>query len=156
MAEAQPQTPTFVRLNAPDPLARVMIADDNLDHVATTAVYLHTDGYEVLGLPSGNALLQNFEDFRPDVVILDIGMPGLNGYDVARALRGNSKAAHVLLIALTGYGSQTDKWLSQLAGFDFHLVKPADPKVLSALISDFVAGNRPVRVHVIPHRDVLP
>src|SRR3954447_20764104 len=141
MPEAQAQTPTFVRLHTPKPLGRVMIADDNLDHVATTAVYLHTDGYEVLGLPSGNALLENFEAFQPDVVILDIGMPGLSGYDVARALRGNSKAAHVLLIALTGYGSQTDKHLSQLAGFDFHLVKPADPKVLSALIADFLAGN---------------
>ena len=145
---------TFIRLETPKPLARVMIADDNLDHVATTALYLHTDGFDVIGLPSGEALLENFEAYRPDVVILDIGMPGLNGYDVARALRGNSKAADVLLIALTGYGSQTDKRLSELVGFDFHLVKPADPKVMSALISDFAAGNRPVRVHVVPHRDM--
>ena len=154
MAEAQsPTGESVVRVDARKPLARVMIADDNLEHVATTVALLRMEGFDVLGLPSGTALLEQFEAFRPDAVILDIGMPDLNGYDVARALRGNSKSAHVLLIALTAYRSQTHKYLSQLAGFDYHLVKSADPKVLSALISDFLAGNRPVRVHVVPHRD---
>jgi DNA-binding response OmpR family regulator len=126
--------------------ARVMIADENLDHVAMTAVLLRTEGYDVRGVTSGSALLEQFEAFRPDVVILDIGMPGLNGYEVARALRANSTSADVLLIALTGHGTQTDKHLAQLAGFDYHVVKPADPETLSAAIRD-VGGNRLVRAH---------
>jgi DNA-binding response OmpR family regulator len=139
-----------VRLHAPQPLARVMIADDNLDHVTTTAMLLHSEGYDVCGLPSGTTLLEQFIAFRPQVVILDIGMPVLTGYDVARALRANSQGAEVLLIALTGYDSQTDRWLSKLAGFDYHLLKPVDPNALTAMIRDYLAGNRPVRIHVIP------
>jgi DNA-binding response OmpR family regulator len=130
--------------------ARVMIADNNLDHVSTTAMLLTVEGYEVRGLPSGKAVLEVFESFRPDVVILDVDMPHVSGYDVARALRANRKGCEVLLIAATGHDSQTDKLLSKLAGFDYHLGKPVDPNTLTALIRDYLAGNRPVRVHVIP------
>jgi DNA-binding response OmpR family regulator len=148
--EAENPRPEKARLEAAAPAARVMIADDNLDHVATTTLLLKTEGYEVRGVSSGAQLLEQFTAFRPDVVILDIGMPGLTGYDVARALRGDRKGAEVLLIALTGYDTQTDRFLSRLAGFDYHLVKPADPGAVSALIRGYLAGNRPVRVHVIP------
>jgi DNA-binding response OmpR family regulator len=134
-------------------VTRVMIADDNLDHIVTTSLLLETQGYVVRGLPSGGALLAQFEMFRPHVVIVDIGLPGLTGYDVARALRANGMGAEVLLIALTGYDTQTDRMLSQLAGFDYHLVKPADPNSLLAIVRDYIAGNRPVRIHVFPEAD---
>jgi CheY-like chemotaxis protein len=142
-----------LHFEAPGPVARVMIADDNLDHVNMTATLLLTEGHDVRGVPSGEALLEQFEAFRPEVVIIDIGMPGLTGYDVARALRGHSRGAEVLLIALTGYNTQTDKYLATLAGFDYHIGKPADPNALTALIRDYLAGNCPVRIHVVPDRD---
>ena len=137
----------------PEPTVRVMIADDNLNHVTTTALLLGTEGYDVRGLPSGITLLEQFEAFRPHVVILDIGMPALNGYDVARALRANAKAKDVLLIAVTAYNTQTDRFLSMLAGFDYHLAKPVDPNAIVGLIRDYLAGKRPPRVHVIQDRD---
>jgi DNA-binding response OmpR family regulator len=121
-----------------------MIADDNLDQVALTAALLHTEGYDVRGLHSGTTLLEQFAAFRPHVVILDIGMPVLTGYDVARSLRASSEGAVVLLIALTGYDTQNDRWLSKRSGFDHHLAKPADPNTLTAIIRDYLAGNPPV------------
>lgn len=126
-------------------VARVMIADDNLDHVNMTSLLLHTEGYEVCGLPSGITLLDQFKAFRPHVVILDIGMPVLTGYDVARHLRANSQGAVVLLIALTGYDKQSDRSLSKMVGFDHHLAKPVDPKILTKIIRDYLAGNPPAQ-----------
>ena len=131
------------RPGAQGPVPRVMIADDNPDHVAMTAALLHTEGYDVRGLPSGTTLLEQFTAFRPHVVILDIGMPVLTGYDVARSLRTSSEGAVVLLIALTGYDQQSDRSLSKIAGFDHHLAKPADPNTLTAIIRDYLAGNPP-------------
>ena len=144
---AEPVRPT-------QPAVRVMIADDNLAHVTTAALLLQTEGYDVRGLPSGITLLEQFEAFRPQVVILDIGMPALTGYDVARALRKNAKATDVLLIALTAYNTQTDRFLCLLAGFDYHLAKPVDPNAIVALVRDHMSGRRPPRVHVIQDRDV--
>ena len=138
----------------PAPLARVMIADDNEDQVSTLATLLHTEGYAVRGSPSGTELLAQVTTFRPQVVILDIGMPDMTGYDVARALRTNSKSSDVLLIALTCYNTQTDRLVSKLAGFDYHIAKPVDPNNLSAIIRDYLAGNRPARIHVIPDHDI--
>jgi DNA-binding response OmpR family regulator len=120
-----------------------MIADDNPDHVAMTALLLKTEGYDVRGVPSGTTLLEQFTAFRPHVVILDIGMPDQTGYDVARSLRASSKGAVVLLIAITGHDTQADRWLSRRSGFDHHLAKPADPNTLTAIIRDYLAGNRP-------------
>jgi DNA-binding response OmpR family regulator len=121
-----------------------MIADDNLDHVDATAALLQTEGYDVRGLPSGTTLLEQFAAFRPHVVILDIGMPVLNGYDVACSLRATSKGSVILLIALTGYDTQNDRGLSKRSGFDHHLAKPVDPNTLTAIIRDYLAGNPPV------------
>ena len=154
MAESQsPQDRSRLEPPTSGEAARVMIADDNFDHVATTALLLESQGYVVRGLPSGGALLAQFEAFRPHVVILDIGMPGLTGYDVARALRASAMGSEVLLMALTAYDGQTDRMLSQLAGFDYHLVKPADPNSMLAIVRDYVAGNRPMRVHVFREED---
>ena len=137
------------------PTVRVMIADDNLNNVTTMALLLGTEGYDVRGLPSGITLLEQFETFRPQVVILDIGMPALTGYDVARALRKNVKAMDVLLIAVTAHNTQTDRFLSRMAGFDYHLAKPLDPNAVVALIRDYLSGKRPPRAHVVQNRDPM-
>ena len=139
-----------VRFDAAKLLGRVMIADDNLNHVDTTAALLRLEGYEVLALPSGNAVLEHFEGFRPEVVILDIGMPGMSGYDTARALRAHKGGSQVLLIALTCYRAHSDELASKISGFDYHLAKPADPAHLTAIVRDYCSGTRPIRVHVIP------
>ena len=138
----------------PDAVVRVMLADDNLEHATTTAMLLRTAGYDVCALPSGTLLLEQFPAFDPDVVILDLAMPQLSGYDVARALRADKRGAEVLLIALTCYNNQTDRLMTKEAGFDHHLAKPVDTYTLTALIRDYLAGNRPVRVPVITENNV--
>jgi DNA-binding response OmpR family regulator len=135
---------------APKAVARVLIADDNLDHVATTALLLQTDGHEVCGVASGEAALEKFEAFAPDVVVVDIGMPRMSGYDTARALRAHRAGSQVLLIALTAYDSYSERLLSKIAGFDYHIAKPADPATLTAIVRAYVASKRSPRIHVIP------
>jgi CheY-like chemotaxis protein len=76
------------------------------------------------------------EDFRPDVVLLDIGLPGMNGFEVANRLRSQPQSRNALLIALTGYGEAESRSRSVQAGFDFHMVKPADVNTLLGLLSD--------------------
>ena len=92
-------------------------------------------GYEVTVAYSGPDGVRAAEESHPEVVICDIGLPGLDGYGVAAALRGNPATAAARLIALTGYGREEDRQRAREAGFDEHLTKPADPAVLQALIS---------------------
>jgi twitching motility two-component system response regulator PilH len=122
----------------PEPIGRVMVVDDNPDDVATISQFLRLEGYTVAGFISGAALLGDFPTFRPDVVIVDLEMPSLSGYEVARTLKDARLWQSVLLIAITGHGSHSDRFLSQLAGIDYHLTKPFDPKVLVGLIRGHV------------------
>jgi two-component system CheB/CheR fusion protein len=87
----------------------------------------------------GPAALELARSFRPEIVILDIGLPGMNGYEIARQLRQESGFQEVLLIALTGYGQEDDRQRCEEVGFNYHLVKPVDPGVLRKLLST-VAG----------------
>jgi CheY-like chemotaxis protein len=96
---------------------------------------LGLDGHEVRVAHSGERALETAAGFLPDVVVLDIGLPGVSGYDVARQLRGRPEGARVLLIALTGYGGPEVAVRVKAAGFDHHLVKPAVPAQLTALIA---------------------
>jgi CheY-like chemotaxis protein len=82
----------------------------------------------------GSLALASLKVFDPHVVVLDIGLPGLDGYEVARRLRANGDTSHALLIALTGYGQKEDKQRSAAAGFDYHFVKPADPREIQVAI----------------------
>ena len=111
---------------------RILIADDNLDAAESLATLLGLDGDEVRVAHDGLEAVELEEHFAPDVVVLDIGMPALNGYDAARLIRARGSKA--LLIALTGWGQENDKRSSREAGFDFHLVKPAEPETLRALL----------------------
>jgi PAS domain S-box-containing protein len=114
---------------------RVLVADDNRDAADTLGLLLELYGHEVRIAHSGNAALEVAHSFRPDVALLDIAMPDLSGYEVARTLRGNGHCPDIMLIALTGYGQDGDKERAQEAGFDHHLTKPVDPSKLEALIS---------------------
>ena len=113
---------------------RILVADDERDQVATLALLLADEGHEVREVYRGSEVLRMVRDFDPDVALIDIGMPGMTGYDVAREIRqlfGNSRP---LLIAITGWKQSSDRILAKLAGFDHHLAKPFDPNGLLALI----------------------
>jgi len=91
---------------------------------------------------SGPDALRVMETYQPDVVLLDIGMPGMDGHEVARRLRQTPRGRSLKLIALTGWGQEQDRLRSQLAGFDDHLIKPADVRALETLL-DSLAPHRP-------------
>jgi CheY-like chemotaxis protein len=113
---------------------RVLVADDNEDSADSLGMILELAGHEVRVAHGGHQALQLATDFRPDVVLLDIGMPDLNGYDTARALRAAPGGADLELIALTGWGHPDDKQRAAEAGFDRHLTKPVDPAELEELL----------------------
>jgi two-component system CheB/CheR fusion protein len=113
---------------------RILLADDNPDAADSLARLLQLEGNEVRIARDGEEALKAAESFRPEVVILDIGMPKLNGYDVALRLREQSWGQALLLIALTGWGQVEDRRRSSAAGFDHHLVKPVDPAALVKLL----------------------
>jgi len=105
--------------------ARVLIVDDNVDAAESLALLLEASGHVVATAHSGFAALEALDVHRPDVVFLDIGLPELDGYEIAKRIRSGPLAQEVLLVAMTGYGQQTDRDRSRVSGFDHHLVKPA-------------------------------
>lgn len=113
---------------------RILVVDDNEDAAESIALLLSMGGYEVRVELNGSAALAAFPEFQPDVVLLDIGLPEIDGYEVARRLRVEQNRRDLLLIALTGYGREEDARRSQEAGFDHHLVKPVDFPRLEALV----------------------
>jgi signal transduction histidine kinase len=115
---------------------RVLVADDNTDAGESLAMLLRLDGHEVEIARNGPEALELYTSMSPDVAILDIGMPGLSGYDVARRIRQRQGETDITLIALTGWGQASDKARAAEAGFDHHFTKPVEPSALSALISE--------------------
>src|SRR5438067_4763629 len=114
---------------------RVLVVEDNQDAADSLKMLLELFGYEVTVAYTGPAGVEAAAAWRPDVVLCDIGLPGLNGYEVARALRRNPATASVRIIAVTGYGGEEDRRRSHEAGFDAHLTKPADPAALQDLLA---------------------
>jgi two-component system, chemotaxis family, CheB/CheR fusion protein len=112
---------------------RILIVDDDGDSAESQAILLRLDGHEVLTLLAGGAAIAAVANFAPDVVMLDIGLPDIDGYEVARQLRQSGCTAR--LIAITGYGRAEDKKRAREAGFDQHLLKPVDPLSLSQLFT---------------------
>jgi CheY-like chemotaxis protein len=105
---------------------RVLVADDNEDSAETLALLLQALGNEVRAVHDGQRAVEEAESFRPDVALLDIGMPGLDGYAAARLIRAQPWGQAVVLIALTGWGLDEDVQKAREAGFDRHLLKPVD------------------------------
>jgi PAS domain S-box-containing protein len=114
---------------------RILVADDNRDSAETLAMLLRVDGHEVMIAHDGSAALAAFGGFAPDVVLLDIGMPGPNGYEVAQKIRQSRSGVDIKLIAITGWGQEADKERAFAAGFDHHLTKPVDTGQLSKLLA---------------------
>jgi CheY-like chemotaxis protein len=119
---------------------RVLVVDDNMDAAESIAVYLRLEGHEVRTVSDGAQAVAIAQVFAPQVAVLDIGLPGMSGYEVARRLRQKGAGALGLLIALTGYGQKEDRARSEDAGFHHHFVKPADPRDIQAAIAGWAAG----------------
>jgi two-component system CheB/CheR fusion protein len=117
------------------PPRRVLVVDDNVDTAESLALLLRLQGHEVETAHDGPAALEKAGSFHPEVVLLDIGLPGLDGYQVASRLRGRPRTARALLVALTGYGQEEDQHLAREAGFDHHLTKPVDLPVIYELLA---------------------
>ncbi|MCI0464501.1 MAG: response regulator, partial [Gemmataceae bacterium] len=115
------------------PSQRVLVVDDNCDAAESLAMLLQVKGHEVHTAHDGLAALETARDFQPDIVLLDIGLPGMDGYEVARRLR-QEQGRQAVLVALTGYGTDEDHRRSQEAGFDYHLVKPVELDALHQLL----------------------
>ncbi len=127
--------PSAPSLAAEAPLRRrrVLVADDNVDAGESLAMLLRLDGHEVELATNGPQAVELFERMKPEIAILDIGMPGLNGYEVAMRIRQKAQNG-VTLIAVTGWGQEADKARAAASGFDHHFTKPVEPAALSALV----------------------
>jgi CheY-like chemotaxis protein len=114
---------------------RLLLADDDRDGARTLATLLELEGYEVRTVHGGQEALDAAREFRPDAVLLDIGMPRISGYEAARRLRQRYGEDCPVLVAVTGWKQASDRILASLAGFDHHVAKPYDPAALISLLS---------------------
>jgi signal transduction histidine kinase/ActR/RegA family two-component response regulator len=130
-----------VRLTAPErapeigELQRILVVDDNEDAAVTLGALLRLLGVTVRTVNNGPAALEEIGVFRPSVIVLDLGMPGMDGYEVARRVRQRPDGRDIALVALTGWGQEKDRELTKKAGFDHHLVKPVDIGTMRAVLA---------------------
>ena len=117
------------------PRLRILVIDDIADVADVLKMLLDLEGFETLVAYSGQTALESAREFRPDVVICDIGLPEMDGHEIARRLRGDPKVASATLIALTGWGAEGEVRRTRESGFDFHLVKPVDANALLDMLS---------------------
>jgi CheY-like chemotaxis protein len=120
------------------PSRRVLIVDDNQDAAHSLALILELSGHKTASVYTAVDALQRAAAFRPDVVLLDIGLPGMDGYEVAQKMRELPGLRDIRLVAVTGYGRSDDRMRARDAGFDDHLTKPVEYAVLERTL----AGNR--------------
>jgi CheY-like chemotaxis protein len=121
---------------------RVLLVEDNADVADMLTAYLQQLGHEVIQAHDGPAGLDAALRHRPEVIVCDIGLPGLDGYEIARRIRESPAPQPCVLIAVSGYGASTDRERARAAGFDHHLTKPADPVQLADLIARTSQGDR--------------
>jgi CheY-like chemotaxis protein len=117
------------------PGRRILVADDNVDSAASLAMLLTIMGNEVRTAHNGLEAVEVAAAFRPDAILMDIGMPKLNGYEACRHIREQPWGKQPLLIAVTGWGQEEDRQRSREAGFDHHMVKPIDPVALERVLA---------------------
>jgi two-component system CheB/CheR fusion protein len=121
--------------SGPGTCRRILVVDDNVDSADSLAHFLGMAGHRVYTAYGGPAALEAARAYRPEAVLLDIGMPGMDGYELSRRLRQEPGLERILLVALTGYGQEEDRRRSREATIDYHLVKPVDPEALEALLA---------------------
>ncbi len=126
---------------------RILVVDDDEDVANSTALLLKTLGYEVHTVYGGAAAIEAALAHRPEIILLDVGMPGMDGYEVARRLRQEPTLQGTLLVAMTGWGQEADRQRSRAAGFDHHLVKPVDLATLEALLKQD-PGQRAISLNI--------
>ena len=121
---------------------RILVVDDNEDNVTTTAMLLRAHQHDVRSCYDGIAVMPIVAEFQPDLVLLDLNLPGKSGWEVAREIRARSTEKRPVLIAISGtYMQASDRALSQMRGFDHHLTKPVDPDALVSLITKLASRS---------------
>lgn len=128
---------------ADTPTALVLVVDDSADAAESLALVLEIEGFQALIAHDGRSALDRIEQERPDAVLLDLGLPDLDGVEVGRRIRARRDGAGILLIAISGHGGQDDIAATRAAGFDAHLVKPVDPGRIMELLTE----RRPAAPH---------
>ncbi len=118
---------------------RILVVDDNFDVMDSLAMVLRAIGHEVLAADSGEEALEVMEHWLPELAFIDVGLPGISGFELAEEVRRREWGANIVLIAMTGWGSSEDKRRSHAAGFNQHAVKPVDLQQLRALIDSVPA-----------------
>jgi CheY-like chemotaxis protein len=121
---------------------RILVVDDNPDAAVSLSTLLELEGHEPITVHDGTAALEAAEKHRPDVVLLDIGLPHMNGHEVCRRLRALPIGKNLVVVALTGWGQEEDRRKSKDAGFDAHLVKPVHYATLASLLRSLSAADR--------------
>jgi CheY-like chemotaxis protein len=116
------------------PATRVMIVDDNRDAAEMLAEILAAAGFQTIALLNAQAVLDSIAEFEPDIMLIDIGLPVVDGYELAQRVRTRTAFQSVRLIAITGYGQESDRQRALAAGFSDHLVKPVDMKYLESIL----------------------
>jgi CheY-like chemotaxis protein len=134
-AGAQPDSSQAEPEILPGRRFRILLADDNVDFSSSLATLLRNLGHELLVAEDGLRALEAAPTFQPDFAFLDIGLPGLNGYALARALRSNPATSATVMVAVTGWGQERDRQLAHDAGFDHHLVKPVEPAKIREVLA---------------------
>ena len=141
---AENQRRGFVGMAPQPPVqpSRILVVEDNREAADMFVMMLQTCGYEAQAAYSGQTALEMAVPYPPDIVLLDIGLPGMDGYEVARHLRQHPQTKEVWVIAMTGYGQAAACQCTQEAGFDYHLVKPVDMRQLRALLATLAKKPR--------------
>jgi len=123
---------------------RILIVDDNHDAAETLASLLRAAGYEIVTRADGHAAMAALDGFEADLAILDIGLPGMDGYELARRMRAHARGGDLRLVALTGYGQERDRARALSADFDEHMVKPVAPDRLFEVVQQLISSRRAV------------
>jgi two-component system CheB/CheR fusion protein len=130
-ADSREEAPTSAAIDA---VRRVLVVDDNVDSLESMALLVRHFGHDVRVAHNGSQAVSTAAETIPEVILLDIGLPGMDGYEVARRIRAIPGLQPCRIIAMTGYGQETDRVRSRLAGFDDHLVKPVEPETLRKIL----------------------
>lgn len=117
---------------------RVLVADDDHDLVLSLTTLLRAEGHDAFGVHHGGDVVDTVGDFAPDALLLDIGLPKMNGYEIVRQLKERYGSARPVIFAITGRGGPVDLRLSEMIGFDYHFTKPFEPKELLATLSSLL------------------